>query len=300
MNPEEDGKKILTKNHQLIKYLIAGGFGGICATLCGHPLDTLKVRMQAKPMEYTNAWSTLTKIIHTEGPTGLYKGVMPPLLGVIPMFGLSFLSFGLGKNFFTNSIQKNDAELKPYQIILAGMFSGLATIPLSVPGERIKCLLQMQTGKMKKYSGFVDCAIKLYREGGIKNFYVGTCVTILRDVPAGGAYFGAYDLTMKYISYHYAETMMWKPIIAGGFAGMANWIVAMPADVLKSRLQISSMDKYPHGIRSLLPIILREEGARTLYRGVIPIMMRAIPANASCFLGIEIAMKFIEFYIPWL
>lgn len=94
--------------------------------------------------------------------------------------------------------------------------------------------------------------------------------------------------------------MMWKPIIAGGFAGMANWIVAMPADVLKSRLQISSMDKYPHGVRSLLPIILREEGARTLYRGVIPIMMRAIPANASCFLGIEIAMKFIDFYIPWL
>lgn len=80
---------------------------------------------------------------------------------------------------------------------------------------------------------------------------------------------------------------------------MMHWIIAMPADVLKSRLQISTTNKYPNGMRSLLPLILQQEGFFILYRGIIPIMLRAFPANAACFLGYEITTKFIDHYIPW-
>ena len=33
-----------------IKSFIAGGFGGICVVLSGHPFDTIKVRMQTMPL----------------------------------------------------------------------------------------------------------------------------------------------------------------------------------------------------------------------------------------------------------
>ena len=33
-----------------IKDFIAGGFGGICLVLSGHPFDTIKVRMQNMPV----------------------------------------------------------------------------------------------------------------------------------------------------------------------------------------------------------------------------------------------------------
>ena len=33
-----------------IKNFIAGGFGGICLVLSGHPFDTIKVRMQNMPL----------------------------------------------------------------------------------------------------------------------------------------------------------------------------------------------------------------------------------------------------------
>ena len=33
-----------------IKNFIAGGFGGICLVLSGHPFDTIKVRMQNMPV----------------------------------------------------------------------------------------------------------------------------------------------------------------------------------------------------------------------------------------------------------
>lgn len=37
-------------------------------------------------------------------------------------------------------------------------------------------------------------------------------------------------------------------LTAGGFAGIANWAVCLPPDVLKSRLQTAPEGKYPDGI----------------------------------------------------
>lgn len=53
---------------------------------------------------------------------------------------------------------------------------------LKAPGERIKCLLQIQQGgnAPQKYSGMADCAKKLYKEGGIRSIYKGTFATLLR------------------------------------------------------------------------------------------------------------------------
>ncbi|XP_074116149.1 congested-like trachea protein isoform X1 [Cotesia typhae] len=294
---EEDETRALVRDRPPGKYFIAGGFGGLCTTLCGHPLDTIKVRMQSKPSEYRNTWDAMSKIIQQEGPSGLYKGMMAPLVGIVPIFGLSFFSFNLGKKLVAEPNQRKE-NLTVSQLFLAGMFSGLATIPLSVPGERVKCLLQMQIGKKKVFHGFIDCALKLYRNGGVKNLYVGTGATLLRDLPASGVYFSVYDILMRLFANHFKETLMWHSIFAGGFAGMINWVVAMPADVLKSRLQTSSIDEYPRGMRSLLPKILRQEGPWALYRGVVPIMIRAIPANATCFFGIEVAMKILDSYFP--
>lgn len=56
-----------------MNHILAGGFGGLCTTLFGHPLDTIKVRMQSKPNEYRNTWDAVFKIISREGPSGLYK-----------------------------------------------------------------------------------------------------------------------------------------------------------------------------------------------------------------------------------
>lgn len=46
---------------------------------------------------------------------------------------------------------------------------------------------------MQKYSGPIDVTKQLYREGGIRSIYKGTCATLLRDVPASGMYFMTYE-----------------------------------------------------------------------------------------------------------
>lgn len=91
---------------------------------------------------------------------------------------MSFFGFGLGKRLQ----QRNpEDELSNLQIFIAGGFSGVLCTTVMAPGERIKCLLQIQQGGApKKYDGMIDCAKQLYKEGGIRSIYRGSFATLLR------------------------------------------------------------------------------------------------------------------------
>lgn len=103
-----------------------------------------------------------------------------PLCGVAPIFAISFFGYGVGKR-----LQQSypDEKLTTVQLFYAGAFSGIFTTIIMAPGERIKCLLQIQHADAKpKYKGPLDCAKQLYREGGIRSIYKGTCATLLRGM----------------------------------------------------------------------------------------------------------------------
>jgi len=82
----------------------AGGAGGTSAVLSGHPFDTIKVRLQTMPLPkpgekpmYTGMWNCVVKTVKREGVFGLYKGMGAPLVGVSPIFALSFFGNDFGK-----------------------------------------------------------------------------------------------------------------------------------------------------------------------------------------------------------
>lgn len=127
---------------------------------------------------FTGTWDCAKKTIQKEGFRGLYKGMSAPITGVAPIFAMSFFGFGLGKRLQ----QRNpEDELDNVQLFMAGAFSGILTTSVMAPGERIKCLLQIQqNSKSPKYTGMVDCAKKLYAEGGMRSIYKGSLATLLR------------------------------------------------------------------------------------------------------------------------
>lgn len=289
-----------------IKYFLSGGFGGVCTVLAGHPMDTVKVRLQTMPLPkpgetalYAGTLDCFKKTIQKEGFRGLYKGMSAPLTGVAPIFAISFFGFGLGKKLIKND---DSQVLSKPELFAAGAFSGIFTTSIMAPGERIKCLLQIQQGGTapQKYAGMVDCARQLYSEGGIKSIYKGSVATILRDVPASGMYFMTYEVVKEALVPEDASNKMKMAatIAAGGCAGIANWLVAMPADVLKSRLQTAPEGTYPKGMRDVFKQLMEREGVTALYKGVTPVMLRAFPANAACFVGFEIAIKFLDWVAP--
>lgn len=103
-----------------------------------------------------------------------------PICGVAPIFAISFFGYGVGKKLLQST---PDEKLTTAQLFGAGAFSGIFTTIIMAPGERIKCLLQIQHGDVKpKYNGPIDCAKQLYREGGLRSIYKGTCATLLRGM----------------------------------------------------------------------------------------------------------------------
>lgn len=281
-----------------VKEFIAGGFGGSCLVLVGHPLDTIKVRLQTMPdvkpgqsPVYTGTMDCTKKIIAKEGFKGLYKGMFAPIIGVTPMYAICFLGFGVGKSLQTPSLP--NGEYSSRQIFSSGLMAGVFTTGIMAPGERVKCLLQIQSGEgaTKKYNGFSDCVKKLYAEGGIRSIYKGTIATLLRDVPASGVYFMTYEWLKKLVADpdNPGSLSPMRTVFAGGMAGIFNWCVALPIDVGKSRYQTAPEGKYKN-LLAVYKELVQKDGIRAFYKGATPVLLRAFPANAACFLGYEFAI----------
>lgn len=61
---------------------------------------------------------------------------------------------------------------------------------------------------------------------------------------------------------------------------------------------IAPQGTYKNGIRDVFRELMRTEGPLALYKGVTPVMLRAFPANAACFIGFEISMKTLNIVAP--
>jgi len=290
------------------KSFLAGGGGGICAVVSGHPLDTIKVRLQTMPMpkpgerpQFTGTFDCFKQTLAKEGFKGLYKGMGAPLVGVAPIFAISFWGFGVGKNTILQIRDDPKHELTLTELFAAGAFSGIFTTLIMAPGERIKCLLQIQQdGGKKLYNGPMDCAKKLYREGGIRSVYKGSILTLCRDIPASGAYFAGYEGIKRLMTpagQDPSKLSVGSILVAGGTAGCLNWGLGIMPDVLKSRYQTAPEGKYT-SIAHVFRDVIKTEGIKGMYRGFVPVMLRAFPANACAFLGYEGTMKFLNYVSP--
>jgi solute carrier family 25 carnitine/acylcarnitine transporter 20/29 len=86
---------------------VSGGVGGACSVLIGHPLDLVKVRMQTTTSTTTttttNATSVRGMLIDTMrsggifGSNGIFRGLVPPLLMVIPTTAVAFWGYDVGR-----------------------------------------------------------------------------------------------------------------------------------------------------------------------------------------------------------
>jgi len=283
-----------------VKSFVAGGYGGVCAVLVGHPFDLTKTRLQtAPPGTYTGGLDVVKKTIARDGPTGLYRGVVPPLLGVTPIFALSFWAYDASKRLiraFTPN--RSDSALTTAEIATAGFLSAIPTTLVTAPVERAKVLLQVQGqgGSGIQYKGVFDVIGHLYKEGGIRSIYRGTLATMVRDGPGSAAYFAAYEVTKKALAPANASSSdlnIGQVIVAGGTAGVAMWAIAIPPDVLKSRLQSAPTGTYS-GIMDCARKTIAVDGVKALWKGFGPAMARAFPANAATFLGVEASRKLLD------
>ncbi|RWS25614.1 carnitine-acylcarnitine carrier-like protein [Leptotrombidium deliense] len=76
--------------------------------------------------------------------------------------------------------------------------------------------------------------------------------------------------------------------ISGGIAGIVYWLIALPFDILKSRIQTNQKDEK---ILTEFSKLLKREGLLSMYRGVDAVLVRAFPVNAIVFYAYEITLN---------
>ncbi|KAM0197639.1 hypothetical protein ACHAPA_002704 [Fusarium lateritium] len=286
---------------QQLRAFAAGGFGGLCAVVVGHPFDLVKVRLQtAERGVYSSAVDVVRKSIARDGlRRGLYAGVSAPLVGVTPMFAVSFWGYDLGKQIVRGAGEVPAEGLSIAQISTAGFISAIPMTAITAPFERIKVILQVQgqkqlaPGEKPKYNGGVDVVRQLYKEGGIRSVFRGSAATLARDGPGSAAYFAAYEYIKRKMTP--VDPLTGKPsgqlsltaiTCAGAAAGVAMWIPVFPIDTVKSRLQTSEGNV---SVGSIVRELYGKGGVKAFFPGFGPALARAVPANAATFLGVELA-----------
>lgn len=83
-------------------------------------------------------------------------------------------------------------------------------------------------------------------------------------------------------------------MVAGGTGGAVFWTMLFPADVVKSRIQVGSLND---NMFVLIFRIIRQEGIGALYNGLTPTLVRAIPATATMFVTIEYSKKWMYYLL---
>ncbi|KDO17215.1 hypothetical protein SPRG_17366, partial [Saprolegnia parasitica CBS 223.65] len=80
---------------EIAKDLNAGTVGGVAGIVAGHPLDTIKVRLQTQCHTSSHGISSsIRAIAASEGFRGFYKGMLSPILSNAPINAVVFAVYG--------------------------------------------------------------------------------------------------------------------------------------------------------------------------------------------------------------
>ncbi|KAL5559457.1 hypothetical protein UlMin_035668 [Ulmus minor] len=195
--------------------LLAGSASGGTAVLCTYPLDLARTKLayqvgdtkgqfnyttkgfSAQAAAYKGIKDVLLSVYREAGMRGLYRGVGPTLVGMLPYAGLKFYIYEELKSHVPEEYEKTIA-MRLSCGALAGLFGQTFTYPLDVVRR------QMQVGKQLN-SGLGDVRFKntwhglttIVRNQGWKQLFAGLSINYIKIVPSVAIGFTAYD-TMKF------------------------------------------------------------------------------------------------------
>ncbi|KAG7247779.1 hypothetical protein CRUP_021011, partial [Coryphaenoides rupestris] len=227
---------------------------------------------------------------------GLYKGIGSPMMGLTFINAIVFGVHGQAMRMLGRDTPTNQ--------FLAGAAAGAIQSVICCPIELAKTRLQMQGTGEKKVSGgrrlyknSMDCLWRIYQREGLRGINRGMVTTFVRETPAFGVYFLAYDVQTRALGCEpNAPYTIPKLLFAGGMSGIVCWISTYPVDVIKSRLQadgVGGVNRYS-GIRDCVRQSVQKEGWRVFTRGLTSTLLRAFPVNAAIFATVTLVLTYAQ------
>mmetsp|Transcript_3670 Transcript_3670/g.10620 ORF Transcript_3670/g.10620 Transcript_3670/m.10620 type:complete len:484 (+) Transcript_3670:311-1762(+) len=140
-----------------------------------------------------------TGILRTEGVVGLYRGIGPTLVGILPYAGLKFYVYQSSKKYWREATGAEGGQRLPVPLMLTfGALSGLvaqtATYPLDVVRRRMQVQALQQQGESKVHLRHTWHALQtVVAAGGWRALYAGLSINYMKVVPSTAIGFTLYD-----------------------------------------------------------------------------------------------------------
>ncbi|CAI2376839.1 unnamed protein product [Moneuplotes crassus] len=253
----------------------AGVVSGSIGVFVGHPLDTLRIRVQlsnSKPMLELAA-ETCAK----EGVRGLYKGAVAPVIGRAPISGVTMAAndyclrmmnyFNMGENL---------------KATIAGVFAGIVSTPICCPIEHIKIRKQAYSNGNISYKSIAI-------QEGFSGLFRGLTPTLTREILGNGSFFASYGYLKRVfkidqLSQNNQSLKSLYIFLSGGLGGILSWIACYPMDIVKSVMQ--NNPEHTNMMRTY-HYLLSRHGYKVFFKGLGPCLIRAFPVHGVTMLLYE-------------
>ncbi|KAF9331521.1 hypothetical protein BG006_005601 [Podila minutissima] len=289
--------RVLTSD--TIKHLIAGGAAGAVSRTIVSPLERMKILFQVQgpePANYQGVIPTLRKMWVEEGFVGFMRGNGTNVIRIVPYSAVQFASYEQFKKLLMEP-GKNDLDTP--RRLTAGALAGLTSVAFTYPLDIVRTRLSIQSAQVANTKeaqaalpGIWKTMVLIYtNEGGIVGLYRGLGPTLTGVAPYVALNFQAYEvLRARLTPPGETSPTVGMKLICGALAGSFAQTVTYPLDVLRRRMQVTGMDAVSYKYSSTwdgVKKIIKQEGVRGLYKGMVPNYLKVAPAISISFVVYE-------------
>lgn len=254
--PTEPRSAITISTDSFLSGCVAGGSGA----LVGHPLDTLKVRVQ------TGITSKITL-------RGLYAGLSTPLLTTGTINAVNLGIFQNLKDAISTIYLDGCEKSLLAEVTTSGVSGSLAGLCISIftcPLVRIK--LMQQTRQITWTQAVKTLSFRRAYSGWGLNMIIES-----GRGPYMATYFGTRHVLSEHIEGPYGVVVR---LLCGAMAGMVGWISIYPFDVVRSvMVSEAGANRYSSNWACATDLV-RQGGVGRLFKGLSFTLLRAGPVAA--------------------
>ncbi|KAL1372515.1 hypothetical protein HN51_002656 [Arachis hypogaea] len=195
---------------------VSGALAGCAATIGSYPFDLLRTILasQGEPKVYPNMRSAYLDIVQTRGYKGLYAGLSPTLVEIIPYAGLQFGTYDTFKRWamawnhrYSNTT--TGGNLSSFELFVCGLAAGTCAKLVCHPLDVVKKRFQIEglqrhprygaRVELHAYRNMFDALSQIIRSEGWAGLYKGIIPSTVKAAPAGAVTFVAYELTSDWL-----------------------------------------------------------------------------------------------------
>lgn len=260
--------------------LLAGGLAGVISRTGVAPLELYKVQSQASYIPD----ATIRQVLRKEGIRYLWKGNFTNCVRIAPQIAVNFAVFEYSKKIIKTPYKELDN-------LVSGALAGSISMATIYPLETVRSRLSLQT-KKSHYNGIWNCVQKM----SIREMYGGLRVSLIGITPYCALNFAFYYNLKERFNNNNVPSHINK-MLSGGLSAMAAVTFTYPTDLIRRQLQLQGFDptvpKY-NGLIDCTKKIVKTQGIRGLYRGLLPCYITIFHKFALQFWGFEFCQQNIN------